>query len=508
MKLSIRRPLFAQVLIWLFLHLLILSLAFFGFVRWQLGLGLESLLGGAANERLLHFAQDVSDEIEVLRPNEWDDAIAKLAEQRGVTARVLDLNQPRGSLQSLPGNVVDRIRVAVPVRPELAIDDGPFPRGRESRPGDEDHFDRSEGEGRPEMPPVSDAGSPAQKGALDNRAIFLMRGDGGDGYWAGIVLREPASVPPPRPRPFLLIRSDRLDGAGMFFDLKPWWFGGVAVLVLSILIWAPFVWGITRYIRKLTAATNRIASGRFDVSLPQRGNDELGQLGNTMKKMAGRLDHLISGQKSFLGDAAHELCAPLARIRTGLGVLENRVPETEAERFESIDEDVSELATLVDEILDFSRAGNREPVIEEVDLEQLVKHVADLEGRGLSIRMEVESGLIVRADRRLLGRAVGNLVRNAGVHGGPDVEVTVEAADQAGVVELSVSDNGPGVPADELPRLFEPFYRVDRSRSRDTGGNGLGLAIVRGAVEACGGEVEAMLAPGGGFRVVIRLPQD
>ena len=100
---------------------------------------------------------------------------------------------------------------------------------------------------------------------------------------------------------------------------------------------------------------------------------------------------------------------------------------------------------------------------------------------------------------------VGNLVQNALQFA--ERTVTVEAAWEADSVSLTITDDGPGVPAAELPRLFEPFYRLDRSRSRDTGGSGLGLAIVRTAIQACGGETMAFLPENGGFAVTIRMPK-
>jgi two-component system sensor histidine kinase CpxA len=340
-----------------------------------------------------------------------------------------------------------------------------------------------------------------------SRPSFLMRAENGDGYWAGVLLHLPPVRNLPRRPVLLLIRADRLDGSGMFFDFKPWLWGGIAVLLLSLAFWTPFVWGITRYIRRLTAAADRIASGHFQVSLPPRGNDELGNLGSTIESMAARLDHLVSGQKRFLGDAAHELCAPLARIRTGLGILEMKLTGADSTALASIEADTAELAALVNEILAFSRAGNRAPSVCLIPLEPLVRDVLAREAAGLEVRVSIPSGLEVMADQALLGRAIGNLIRNAAVHAGRSAKVEIEAAESTDAVSVTVSDNGPGVPSEELPRIFEPFYRLDRSRSRDTGGSGLGLAIVRTAIEACGGQAHASLPENGGFSVTLRLPK-
>lgn len=485
-----RFPLLAQVLGWLLIHLVLLGLGFFLFVRWQLGLGLDSLISGAAGERLAAFGEQVAGEIGSLPPDQADEAVARLAAERGLRAVLVDHPVELRFPGDVPENVVERVRgFRPPRRPgppgRPMFGPGRRPRGDEPPPPEGDETEADD-----EMPL--------------SKPIFLVRGDGGDGYWAGVVLRLEGRRAGYRPPALLLIRSDRIGGSGMFFDFTPWLWGGLAVLALSLAFWTPFVWSITRYVRRLTGATEQIAAGRFDVSLPPRGGDELASLGHAIESMADRLDHFVSGQKRFLGDAAHELCAPLARIRTALGILEMK-PDNPA-MLESVQADTAELAALVDELLAFSRTGNRKPAPERVEIEPLVLETVGREANGTGVAITVPPGLSVTADARLLGRAIGNLVRNSLVHAGPDARVAVTARAAGDEVRITVSDQGPGVPRDDLARIFEPFYRIDRSRSRDTGGTGLGLAIVRTAVEACGGSVEASLPDGGGLAVEIRLP--
>jgi two-component system sensor histidine kinase CpxA len=173
----------------------------------------------------------------------------------------------------------------------------------------------------------------------------------------------------------------------------------------------------------------------------------------------------------------------------------------------SIEADTAELAALVNEILAFSRAGNRSPSLRSVALEPLVREVLSREAAGIDAGISIAPGLTAMADPTLLGRAVGNLIRNAAVHAGASAKVLITAKESPEAVSITVADNGPGVPLAELPRLFEPFYRLDRSRSRDTGGSGLGLAIVRSAMESCGGEAIASLPEEGGLAVTLRLPK-
>lgn len=504
-------PLLAKVLGWLLLHLVILALAFVGFVGWQLELGLDSLLSGSAGERLEAFGDAALLKMRDTSPSEWNGAIAPLARERKVEAVVFDPKDLDGLPFDLPANVLERCKTAIPPLPRLL---GPRGRSREGRVGaggpqrDGPPLGEEMGENSP--PPMGGPGERPDGGRREERVVqsqpaFLVRGEGGDGYWAGVRLELPRkSGQPGHPR-LLLVRAERLDGSGMFFDFKPWLWGGLAVLMLSLAFWTPFVWGITRYVRRLTGAADRIAAGHFNVSLPPRGNDELGNLGQAIESMANRLDHLISGQKRFLGDAAHELCAPIARLRTGLGILEAKLADSERPNLEQIESEAVELANLVEEILAFSKTGNREPRLELIALEPFILEAAGREGGSLSLEIDMPAGLTAVADGLLLGRAIRNVVRNSMIHAGPNPIVTIRAISSPGHVDLVLSDNGPGVPREELPKLFEPFYRPDLSRTRDTGGSGLGLAIVRTAIEACGGEAFAGVPAKGGFAVTIRL---
>jgi two-component system sensor histidine kinase CpxA len=506
-------PLLAKVLAWLVLHLLILAFSFFLFVRWQLGMGLDSLIVGSAGERLMDFGDEVSLAIVKVPPREWAEVIDPIAKSRKVTAGVLGAAGEEWMDVEVPSRVRERARAALPPARNPAGLPG-RPRGRDGlgmgrerrpmRPGAEDEafgplpFDENLDDGN---------SSENRVYSPKSRPAFLMRADDGSGYWAGVLLHLPPTRGLPGRVVMLLVRSDRLDGSGMFFDYKPWLFGGLAVLSLSIAFWTPFVWSITKYVRRLTSATDDIASGRFQVNIPARGNDELGKLGRAIETMADRLDHLVSGQKRFLGDAAHELCAPLARIRTGLGIMEMKLHGADNDALASIESDTAELAALVNEILAFSKAGNRAPARQTFELAPLVQQVLARESADVEAELQIPDGLRVWSDPTLLGRAIGNLVRNASIHAGPRPRVVIAAEEDVRGVRITVSDNGPGVPPEELARIFEPFYRIDRSRSRDTGGSGLGLAIVRTAIEACGGETSASLPENGGFSVKISLPK-
>ena len=123
----------------------------------------------------------------------------------------------------------------------------------------------------------------------------------------------------------------------------------------------------------------------------------------------------------------------------------------------------------------------------------------------MRVETEIPAELVAHADPRMLARAFGNLVRNARVHAGSTARLQVSGSRQDDAISLVFRDNGPGVAEEELARLFEPFYRPDRSRTRDTGGSGLGLSIVRSCLEACGGRVTASRPADGGFEISVQL---
>lgn len=478
-------PLLIKVCGWLVLHLIILALAFTAFVRWQLHLGLDSLLSGAAGERLTSFGDEAVARMKHLAPSAWQEGLDQLAAVHRVDARIFPPQERANEEGKIPENVRERSRAFLPP-----------PRGGPPH----------EGPRRPAPPWENDQGK-AEEGTMPvrkSRALFLMRGDD-DAYWAGIFLELPPRARAPRRPLLLLVSSPSLDGAGMFFDFKPWLWGGLAVLGLSVVVWVPFVWSISRYLKTLRGASHDISAGKFQLSLPQR-RDELGQLGQSLEAMASRLDLLIGGQKRFLRDAAHELCAPLARMRTALSIVEQSAATPAPELLRSLDADAAELAMLVEEILSFSRVGSTRPVQQEIDLTEFLRDLISRYGSQLQGHLNVPESLTLMADPKLLTRALSNLIRNAQLHAGADRPIELDAQLKGAEVEVRIMDHGPGVPESELKRIFEPFHRLDPARGRETGGTGLGLAIVRTCVESCGGEVSASNRSGGGLCVTIRLP--
>ena len=254
--------------------------------------------------------------------------------------------------------------------------------------------------------------------------------------------------------------------------------------------------------------TRQIAEGRFDARISTRRKDELGSLAEAINQMAGRLNGFVKDQKRFLGDVAHELCSPLARLQMVLGIMEQRADERQKEYAKSAIEKAGQISALVNELLAFSKASYGASVasLQSLELREVVEAAVRQEVTATDqIIVQVPEGLMVLANNELLLRAVANLLRNAIRHGGSAGSVTIRATKGGQSVKLSVADCGPGIPDAELPRIFDAFYRVDVSRARETGGVGLGLAIVKNCVESCRGSVTARNRVPHGLEVQIKL---
>ena len=270
-----------------------------------------------------------------------------------------------------------------------------------------------------------------------------------------------------------------------------------------MLLWLPFVHGLTRSVANLTRTAERIAEGNFDAPRATKRGDELGRLHNAHRHMAQRLDGYVTGQKRFLGDTAHELLSPLARLEVALSILEQRAAESDRAYTERALGEVQHISALVHELLAFSktslaaRGANLEPVV----LTEAV-HAA-VQREGADAQISIAADLRVLATPALISRAIGNILRNAVRYAPGSIRIVAERADSE--VALTISDDGPGIPADALPRIFDPFFRPNTSRTSDTGGTGLGLAIVKSCVEACGGSVTARNRSPSGLEVSIKL---
>lgn len=382
--------------------------------------------------------------------------------------------------------------------------------GPPARPGDrEPHFAPLGGmPPPPHRPPGPPVGPPDARTGLrmPQTPAHLIPVASGPRFW--IVMRLPvrfSGATDITPGSLLVIPYGFFSDPLLFPISTLLW--GLLGLGITVLLWWPVLRSVTKSLGRMEHATSEIAQGKFDTKIAVKRSDEIGRLSSSIEQMAGRLGVMVSGQKRFLGDTAHELRSPIGRMQIALEILENKVADPERAYIGDLKEDVEALRTLTDELLQYARAELRERgrLLEGVPLLQMVERAIAKEGHGATITSTIDARTVVNADPGLLERALSNVVRNAATYAGAAGPIHINATEDRGQVVISIADQGPGVAPESLQRLFEPFYREDAARNRKTGGVGLGLAIVRSAVEACGGSVSCHLRSPHGLEVRIVL---
>ena len=343
-----------------------------------------------------------------------------------------------------------------------------------------------------------------RRGQGAGRPLFLVRQERPARYWAGFhfPLVEVEGNPPVRHT--VVVITPTLLSSPFFLDWQPWLAGLSVALLATVVCWIPVVRRLTGSIEAMRAAAGEIAEGNFAVQVPANGGDELGELGASLGRMAQQLSGLVNGQRRFLADVAHELCAPLARIQLSAGILEARATEADRPAVERLERDVTQMSALVGDLLAFTKGAARLPELGEIRVAELVREIAGREG-ATGLETGIEAGLTVLADREHLGRALGNVLRNAIQYAGEAGPIRVSAERAGEMVHLKVTDCGAGLPEGELEAVFTPFHRLDAARTPGTGGTGLGLAIVKSAVEACGGTVWCRNRKPAGLEVILAL---
>lgn len=468
--LSWRMPLAAKILLWLFLNLAVLATVFLLLFSAQFRLDLDWVFAGNARQRVEAMRALIVGELNTASPDDWAEVVERFSDAYGVRFSLFEPDGEYliGRVQNLPDDVRGRLLSFAP---------------------------RHSGSSEPGITQTASTTRAFLRTSNPARCWLLQR-TRLDNPRVGVPMRV-----------ILVAEAESLSMGGLILDPGPWLWLVVGSVVFSVLFWLPLLHGITRAIRQMTQTTRQIAQGRFDVRVVARRRDELGSLGESINQMAERLNGFVLGQKRFLGDIAHELCSPLARLQMVLGIMEQR--EEQGEYAKKASEKAGQIAALVNELLVFSRAsfGATAVRLVPVALRPAIQEAVNQEAaEGVCVEVgEVDEGLAVVADHELLVRAVSNLLRNAVRYGGGGV-ISIAAQCEGGEVLLRVSDSGPGVPLQELPKLFDAFYRVDRARTRETGGVGLGLTIVKTCVESCHGSVIARNRLPHGLEVEIRLP--
>jgi two-component system OmpR family sensor kinase len=280
----------------------------------------------------------------------------------------------------------------------------------------------------------------------------------------------------------------------------------------------PLARALARPIERLTEAARKLGTGDLSARAGLRRSDEVGELSLAFDDMAGRLESLVRSERQLLADVSHELRTPLSRIRVALDLAVEGDVERARKYLEEIRIDLEELDQLLGDVLTAARldqAGGRGEVplrLQQVKAREIVDRAAERfrrshPGRELKVRVAgALPGLV--ADPVMLRRVLDNLLDNAVKYSESPAPVEVVARQEGAAFQVSVRDQGIGVDPQDLPRLFTPFFRTDRSRARGTGGVGLGLALAKRIVEAHGGTITVESRPGLGTTVSFSIPAE
>lgn len=270
---------------------------------------------------------------------------------------------------------------------------------------------------------------------------------------------------------------------------------------------------ITAPLQTFADAAARVGQGDLRLGVPETGGEELARVARAFNTMATSLRQAEETRRQLLADIAHELGTPLAVLQANLeGMLDGVVSAT-ADKLASLHTQTQVLTRLVRDLRDLSLAQQGQLRLDRqpLDLGALVRDVAEMsrpvaDEKRITVDVAAGDAVTVSADRDRIAQVLHNLLSNALRYTEAGGAIRVRAARHGGDGEVEVTDTGPGIPADDLPKVFDRFHRVDRSRSRATGGAGLGLAIVRYLVEAHGGRVWVRSRLGGGTTFGFALP--
>jgi len=284
---------------------------------------------------------------------------------------------------------------------------------------------------------------------------------------------------------------------------------GIAVVItffLSRRILAP--------VKDLTLAARRLGQGDLSQRVQLKDKGEVQELAQAFNSMASDLGHAEQLRRNLVADVAHELRTPLSNIRGYLEAIRDRIIKPDAATIRSLNEEAMLLSRLVDDLQELSLAdsGELKLLYQAEDIAKLIKQAVtpwqpSVAAKEMSLTLDLPDKLPpVNIDWQRISQVLHNLLENAVAHTGKGGTITVTATRQGDHVQVSVSDTGEGISVEDLPNIFERFYRVDKSRARATGGSGLGLTIAKRLVEAHGGKIEAQSELGKGSCFSFTIP--
>ncbi|MBF7689896.1 MULTISPECIES: sensor histidine kinase BfmS [Acinetobacter] len=290
---------------------------------------------------------------------------------------------------------------------------------------------------------------------------------------------------------------------------------GITLLSLFLLSLGVYVliFPLQRKIKQAILALNKIKTGDMSTRLPVEGTDEMASLSSSYNDMATHIQRLIEAQRELMRAVSHELRTPVARIRFGMEMLaEEEEYEYRLSQVEMIDKDIEALNTLIDEIMTYAKLEQGMPSldIQSIDIAGVLEQV-ERETQALKTQKDIQLiapdiDVVADAERRYLHRVVQNLVGNAVRHCDQRIRIS-GGVEEDGQAYVCVEDDGPGIPEEDRERVFEAFARLDDSRTRASGGYGLGLSIVSRIAFWFGGSIKVDSSPDlGGARFIMRWP--
>jgi signal transduction histidine kinase len=272
--------------------------------------------------------------------------------------------------------------------------------------------------------------------------------------------------------------------------------GIMAMIILAVSVWA--VRRVTAPLGSLAMAAERLGHDVNAAPLPETGTIETRQAARAFNDMQTRLRGLIENRTRLLAAISHDLRTPLTLLRLRAETVEN------AQERDKMLSTIAEMDAMIGATLTFARDQSADEARRPTDLTTLLQSVvADMRDAGLAVRMQAAEPIVYECQPAALTRAVRNLLDNAAKYGKSAI---VEICRLSKAIEINIDDEGPGIPQQELTRVLEPFYRLEESRSRETGGVGLGLAIAQSIVQAHGGTLQLTNRQTGGLRATIVLP--
>ncbi|ESP94284.1 MULTISPECIES: ATP-binding protein [Pseudoalteromonas] len=305
---------------------------------------------------------------------------------------------------------------------------------------------------------------PEQRKALENDEVVISF-DSNDNYQLSMLLSDDESIV--QLGPFAPNRAS-------FFTKYGFRLISFSVLGLLLILWLRPLW---RDLEQLKVITEQLATGKLDIATKPSRFSAISTLTQHIQKLALQTASLMQNQKQLVNAVSHELRTPLARLKFALAMLAPKDPQ----QVHAMNQDVVEMELLIDEMLSYARLefSEREMTKEHVNLSELVQEQINKSAATSSkkITQAVEPNIIVNGNDHYLARVLQNLLQNAEKYGDKQIFIELRSLHQGEVI-LSICDDGPGIPIDKRDNVFSPFTRLDTSRSKETGGFGLGLAIV------------------------------